>query len=241
MRAFAKVIGVSPAMLSLVHNGKRNLTPVHALKVAKHLGLNSKESQYFSLLVQLETAKTPEAQSAILDRLNELNPARQISDFSLDAFAVIAEWYHFPMLQLIKVKTPTFSAKSAANRLGITQAEAEAAIGRLTRLGLIQKIDGRYARVGNDLRAQSEHRNDALRMFHKQMLQKAIESLEQQSPNEKYVGSETIAIDARQLPQIKRMIDTFFDEMNSMFERGGEPTEVYHFGIQFFKLTGRSQ
>ena len=63
LRAFAKGIGISPAMLSLVQSGKRNFLPDNAAKIARRLGLTGTEAEYFCALVQLEAAKTAEGKA----------------------------------------------------------------------------------------------------------------------------------------------------------------------------------
>lgn len=237
LRSFAKGLGISPAMLSLVHHKKRNLNQSNAMRIAKRLGLTGNEAEYFCYLVQYEAAKSPEAKELALERINNLNPSREITSLSLDAFKVISQWYHFPILQLLRLDNFEFQSKNIAKALGITAVEAESALERLVRLGILEEKDGAYKRLKNDLRVQSEEKNEALRAFHKQMLIKAIESLETQSTKEKYVGSQTIAIDLQQLPQARKHIDGFFEQMNAIFRKSAEPTEVYHLGVQLFRIT----
>lgn len=241
LRAFANGLGLSPSMLSMVNSGQRNLRIDHASRIARALGLGAREADYFSTLVQLETANGMESRQVLREKLRRLNPRRQVTDLPLDAFKVIADWYHFPILQMLKMKKFEFTPKNIARRLGVTPVEVETALERLVRLGILEERRGKYVRVTSDIWVNSEVPNTALRSFHREMLTKAIRSLEEQSPQEKYVGSETIAIDVQQLPLAKKMIEAFFNEMNLLFEKGKEPSEVYHFGVQLFRITRKYQ
>lgn len=237
LRSFAKGLGISPAMLSLVHHKKRNLNLSNAMRIAKRLGLEGREAEYFCHLVQYEGARSQEAKELALERIQALNPAREITFLSLDCFRVISEWYHFPILQLLRVPNFDFEPKQIAKRLGISAIEAEAALARLERVGILMRSDGTYKRLKNDLRVESDKKNEALRSFHKQMLLRAIDSLETQSNEEKFTGSQTIAIDPKILPQARKKIEAFFSEMNALLAKNKNPSEVYHLGLQLFRVS----
>ena len=243
LRSMARQFGVSPALLSQIINGKRNLTASKAIRVSRQLGLVGKKREAFNLLVQYENAKDSETKALILEQLNATGSHRNLHSLSMDAFNVIADWYHYPIVQILRLKSFRATPRSISRRLGISSHEAEVALGRLVRLKIIERTErGVYRRLPiSDLRAESEQKNDAIRKFHRQMLGKAIESLETQLPQEKYIGSETISIDLSQLPEAKRRIDEFLDEMVAFFDRGKNLTETYHLGTQLFRLTRKDK
>lgn len=243
MRSMAKQFGVSPALLSQITNGKRALTASKAARFAKKLGLSSRECEYFLALVQYENADEPDSKNHFLEKVNGLSRGRSLTNLSLDAFKAIADWYHLPILQMLRLEERFSNPREIAARLGISPLEAEVAIERLKRLGLIeQRAEGGYHRVLNaDIRVESESKSSALCAFHRQMLYKAAGSLDSQTPEERYFASETVSIDESQIPEAKRRLAEFLDDMNAFFDRGKRLGETYHLSLQLFRLTKKKE
>lgn len=238
LRAMARALEVQPSHLSAIHNGLKNLSPQTALKIAAKLGLSEQESEYFRLLVDYEAAKSPELKAAYQRKLQALNGKTEVRDLSLDAFKLIADWYHIPILEMTGLAKFKFTPAAVARRLGITPLEAQVAVERLLRLELIEPKDGGgYRKVHKNSLFKSEQVNLALRRFHQQMIERAGRSLETQKPDERYVGSQTFAIDPQSLPEAKKIIDEFRQKLVSHFDSGKSRTEVYHLGVQLFNLT----
>jgi uncharacterized protein (TIGR02147 family) len=240
MRAFAQFLGITQAAVSQVLSGKKNLSSETALQVASKLRLGAAETEYFCLLVQLSAAKRPLAKESILNKLNSLNPQRPVRELSVDYFRSISDWYHLVIRNMTEIEGVDFSPKAIAARLGITPLEAEAAIERLCRLELIEKDperEGRYRKTADYVLTQSAVPNEALRAFHRQMMEKAVESLTTQTPREKVVGSETFAIDTGCLEEARRITEEYFQKMLALSRNPSKKTQVFHLGVQFFNVT----
>jgi uncharacterized protein (TIGR02147 family) len=236
LRAMAAQLGIAQSTFCDLLKGKKNISSEMAAKLSKRLGLNEGESEYFFLLVQAESARDPAFRESILNRLRTLNPGLKNYDLSVDAFKVISTWYHTALYEYFELEAD-FKVDEAVRRLGITRVEAEAALERLERLELIERKGSRYRRVQGPFLAASAVPNEALRSFHRQMLQKAIECLETQSPHEKAIGTETFAFDASQLNEAKKIQEDCFKRMTALAAKSKKKTDVYHLGIHFFRIT----
>lgn len=243
LRAMARQLSLAPSSLSEVLKGKINLSPETAWTTATRLGLDEKGREYFCLMVQLESAKSVELRAEIEGKLRQLNPQVSRYDVEVDIFKMISDWYHVPILMMTDLAEgfePGSYAAWAARKLGISQPEAEAAIDRLVRLELLKRDDaGHLRRTKENLVARSGVPNEGLRRFHRQMLHKATESLETQTPQEKFVGSQTFAIDVTELRKFERRLDQVLTEMSQLARKGKKKTHVYHLGIQLFNLTDK--
>lgn len=240
LRAMAKALDLAPGYLSTVLQGGKNLSPEMALRVAKRLGLKAKEAEYFGLLVRWESAKAPEVREGLRDQLERANPRphQQVRDLSVDHFRIISDWYHFGILAALELGEPPAKPRALAQALGVSLAEVEAALLRLERLEMVEKRpDGEYAKTVAPPRVASFSPNEALRNFHRQTLAKAAESLDSQSPQEKVIGSETLAIDADQVEEFRALADEFFDRALALAAKGRKKDRVYHLGVQFFNFT----
>lgn len=238
LRAMARQIGCAPSTLSEIMSGKKRLSPTKALSTALKLGLQSSEAEYFQLLVQADGARDPALRRYVTERMEELRP-RDGRQLTLDNFRLISDWYHLPALELSRQGV---TAAVVAQRLGITSIEAATALERLERLELVTKeAAGRYRRVPGNVQTSSQIPSEALRSYHRQMLTRATESLETQTPQEKVVGSETFAFDPALLEEARRITDQYLNEIGALSKKSKNPSEVYHVGAQFFRITKKEK
>jgi uncharacterized protein (TIGR02147 family) len=238
LRAMAKQIQVAPSLLSDVIKGNKGISVARAYSIALALKFDPAKCDYFATLVQLETAKAPEHRQALLEKLESFRGASPTRSLDLDLFRTVSDWYHFSILELTHVSGFDFEAGNIAAVLGISKPEAENALDRLLRLELLERTPaGRYRKTDGFLLANSSIPNQALRNYHEQMLKKAIEALSQQTPSEKFVGSETFAFDEDQLKKATEHIEECFTKILKMTHIKKPKKQVYHLGIQLFRVT----
>jgi transcriptional regulator with XRE-family HTH domain len=223
LRAFAKASGVSHTVLSLVLNGKRPLSRKAALKLADFLGLD------------------PEVRSAFLtsrDIEGTPSPAVDFQQISLDTFAVISDWYHYAILSLLELETSRFEARWIARALSITENEAQLAIDRLTRLGLVEvSANGRARQSSKPLKVENTVSTSATRLFHRQLLEKALEALESVGADERDYSSMTLAMDPALVPYARKRIQGFRRELSAELEAKGKARAVYQITMQVFPVS----
>lgn len=238
MRAFSDRIGVSSSFLSEVLAGKKSLSVDLAFRIGLRLDLTERESQYLCLLVQLEQEKDPEFREALQKRLKSANPRRRSHDLSVDLFKVVADWYHFAILELTFLPDFRFDAKFIADRLGITKAEADLAMERLERLELIERIERGKARKTHDhVLVRSAIPATALRQFHRQILEKAGAALETQTPKERVSATDFVPLDAKDIPEVDRLSQEFSAAVLRLSDRAKTRSHVYALSVHFFRIS----
>ncbi|MBY0416108.1 MAG: TIGR02147 family protein [Bdellovibrionales bacterium] len=200
LRAFAGHIKISPSMLSDVLKGKKHLSGDMALSISQKLNLKTKEKDYFYNLVLLETAKNFDLKAILEKKINRLRPKKTITQMELEVFRVISDPAHVTLLEMAAIKNIKLTLSLAAAAAGVTEFEAETIFDRLMRLNLVIKNDlGHYEKTCEEIIVTSHDSNTALRSFHTKMLEKATLALENQTNDEKFVGSETIAFSSEKL------------------------------------------
>lgn len=238
LRAFADKVGISVSFLSEVLSEKKSLSMELAFKIAVKLNLTETESQYLCLLVQLENEKDPDFRGELVKRLSSLNPKRKSHDLSADLFKVIADWYHFAILELTHLTNSSLRPDYVSKKLGISKMEAEVAIDRLKRLELLEKDSkGHYRKTHDYVLAQSQIPNGALKQFHRQILEKAILSLESQTPKERMSATDILPLNSKYLPEVDRLSQEFSAAVLKLSEKPGVKDSVYALGVHAFKLT----
>jgi uncharacterized protein (TIGR02147 family) len=242
IRAFARQADLAPGFISEVLRGKKNLSYNASMKVTESLGLSSKESEYFQTLVQLESAQSPELKLKLSRKLESLFHKNRSQNLSLETFRAMSDWYHVAIVELTEIQGLILNAENVSRLLGISRIEAVAAIDRLERAGLIvQNSAGRFIKGGGNPILASKERNEALQNFHRQMLARASVAVQNQTNSEKFIGSETVAINPKDLPKFAQIFEDCFSKILELAEKSKSKSHVYHLGIQFFDLTRGSK
>jgi uncharacterized protein (TIGR02147 family) len=138
-------------------------------------------------------------------------------------------------LELHKAK---FEAKWLSKNLGISLTQAKLAMDRLQRLGLVEmQKNGKVRQSGKPLQINNAQSTAATRTFQKQLLNKAMESLEKDSFDVRDMTSTTFVMDVSQVTYAKQRIKEFRRQLANELEGFGNPTAVYNLTVQLYPLT----
>lgn len=234
--AFAKKIGVSQSYFSLVLGSKRPLTEKAAFIISDKLSLSKNESDYLQLLIKKEKTKDAVVQKYIHLEINKFKKANQFDDLNLEKFKVISDWHYSALLELLTIKNISHAPKYLAKRLSMETSDIAESLDRLVKLELIKKVKAKYVRndKGN-LGTPTEFASIGLKNFHKQILQKASKAVDEQAVTNRVFSGITMAIDPDKLPEAKKMIENFKQELSALLETESK-SKVYQLSLQLFQL-----
>jgi uncharacterized protein (TIGR02147 family) len=234
LRSFALALEISPAFLSKVLSGKKNLSIGSAFEIGQKLQFSESEQKTFCQWV----AKQALGESAEALMAGSQDSVRQskVSQLELEAFQVISDWYHFALRELVQTKGFKSEPEWIAQRLGISTEEAATAFERLQRLGLIEKKRGLWRKSEALLVTPSGVPSRALRHHHMQMIQKAKESLETQTVLERDITGITIPTHPENIEIVREEIKKFRRRMSELLD-SKNPSEVYQLNVQLFRLS----
>jgi len=238
-RAFAKALGLSPGEFSEILRSKRKLSLKSAFKIARALGLTSRETKHFIGLVDQESERRANNEKKnILDHSNA--PFRE-TKLTIDQFDVVSEWYHFAILNLADTQNFQWSFTWIAKKLNIKVFLVKNAIDKMINIGLIKRIDNKDGtmnyKISNDyVMPMDGIPSKAVRNYHKQMLGKAIDSLEFQSIEERDITGIGLAINREDLKKIKQDISDFQDMLVEKYSMG-KKERAYQLEVALFALS----
>jgi len=225
IRSYARYLNLEPSTVSQLLSGKRR----PSIKFVKKLFLT------------LEI--TPVEQIKVLNSLSKKNELLNISEsqkyqmIALDSFKILADWYHYAILELTSVENFKFDPLWVANQLNISVIEARQAIDRLQRLKLVEIKNGNLVKTNEFVTNFEEGiTSSALKQLQLQVLQKALDAIENVSPQEKDITSMTMAIDESKLPEAKILIKKFRRELCRFLEKGKQ-TRVFNLAIQLYPIS----
>lgn len=233
LRGFAGFLGVNPAELSQVFKGKRHLSLRSAQKITKALGYNNDETRYFLWLLQKEKGKQLGLDLEFIEK-------RDKKTVSAEQFSRISKWYHFAILSLVETAGFQWDSRHVSKKLGIGLSEAGLAMRDLQEVGLIQveaQPKGKKLKGTNKtVRVASNIPSEAIRHYHRQMIQKSLEALDTVPLEAREYQSLGIALSPEKLPELKAEIDEFTDRLIGKYHKEGS-NQVYQIQISVFPLT----
>lgn len=240
-RTFSRSAGLtSPNFLKLVMDGKRNLGTDGIGCFAKALHLNKEQSAYFENLVHFNQSHTDEERNEWYRRLSASKKYREMKEIEKDYFVYFSHWYYVAVRELVLLPDFKEDPDWIARRLfpPITTREAAAALELLQKLGLLKRDKkGRLAQSDRTITTAREVQSLAVANFHRQMIQRAMESIERVDRNKRDVSALTVALSKEKFQEAKRRIQEFRRELNVLLSEEGPVDSVYQINFQIFNLT----
>lgn len=218
LRAFAKSLGIEASPLSAILRGKRPLTPKTQQRLALAMGMNLGDIQQFA----------------------RVTPAPSFQQLTVDNYAIISDWYHFAILELIAVKGFKANLAYVARTLGISQTEASIAVERLRRVGLLEIKNGKWVDKtpsGYVTNINGELTSQAAKKLQRQILEMSLKALEELPTAVRNHTSMTMAINPEDLSVAKEKITKFRRELCAFLNRNKAPTKVYQLAVSLFPLS----
>lgn len=222
LRAFAKSLQVEPSALSQMLSGRRPITEKMKLRLGMALGFSAAEL----------------GQITVSSSLGRVPGYQKIDEDQLD---VIADWYHYAVLELTYLADFKSDAGWVAKRLGLIPTEARIAIDRLFRLGFLSKTkkgtwvdsskDGKLTHIspGATSAAARKHQIQLL-----DLSKKSVQEVDVQKRNH---TSMTVAVNLVDLPAAVNRIAEFRRQFAEEFQSTRKAEEVYQLQISLFPLT----
>jgi transcriptional regulator with XRE-family HTH domain len=223
LRAFAHQLGVDASTLSQWLRGRRPLTAKTITSIGSQLGLSSEEIGRY---VEHEARHTG------------LTPSDSV--LAADTAALIAEWHHFAILELVALDAFRPDSRWVANVLGISVDDVNIALQRLLHLGLLDMRSPRLwvDRSGDavlDLRALDAATLNRMRVT---LLERALAAVARQPSALQDHSAVTVAINAAMVPRAVELIAKFRQQLLELL-RQGPADDIYQLDIGLFPLTSQ--
>jgi uncharacterized protein (TIGR02147 family) len=238
-RAMARDLGLSAAFFCQVLNASRGLTETRAFDIADKLEWDPDKTRKFVTLLRFEKAKDPTTRNKILSELRQWDRSvTPLHGLESTAYQAMSSWIHFAILELTTIEGFVPKADWIAKKLGQTIVETEAAIRRLRTLGLLV-TDGKTWRKSHESYSTPDDNPSfapAIRKFHDGVLQLSRRKIFETQAEREY-GSIVVSTDPALMPEIKKRIRRFQDEMMTFLEDAPRKG-VYQMSVQFFRVDG---
>ncbi len=230
----------SPNYLKLILDGKRALTIELGLKLSKQMGLPKSESDFFISLI--------EAEGSANDHENELNQRKvlrgrrhlETETFTEDKHELVASWFHLLVRELTFLPDFEFSPAYIVRKLSgrITVEEAARSLELLVSHGLIENVTMKTADSGAVWRSTDKvldtgnetFQRSAMLEHHAATLKVWSQSLGRLNSAEQELGLLHVPISTEKIPELRRRIQQFQDELIGWLMTEENPDRVVQVG-----------
>lgn len=238
LRAFARTVGLAPSRVSMLFSHRQGLSKRKALVIGNKLGFEALFLEYFTLLVEARHARSRTqrqfALAQLSDKKTKLKRYKMISD---DLFLPISDWWYIAILQLGALSDFNGELSYIAKKLSLDMRIVKSSVARLERLGLVAIENNRVRIITPNLSTTENVPSAAIRSFHRQILEKAMNAIENQSVFERNISSFVMPMDANKIADLAKLIASFKDQVYQETQSHEVKSDVYCLGIQLFKLT----
>ena len=241
-RSFSKLAGLrSPNFLKLVIEGERNLGADSVPRFCVALALEAPEAEFFADLVAFNQATSLAEKNRAFERISASRRFRAARRIDGDLFAYLSHWYN-PAIRELAGRTdfsedPRWIASQVRPRISPT--EAAEAMRLLLSLGLLVRDanSGRILRGEPTLTTEHEVRSLGAAAFHRQMIERAGESLETVPAALRDLAALTVCISPETAARVKERIHQFREALTELCDSDTAGAVVYQLNIQWFPLS----
>ena len=245
MSSFTRRAGLgesSRGYLKLIIEGKRNLTTHTLRRFSEALGLAAKDALYFENLVYFNQAKTGKDRDFYFQRMAISASGQESKQFELlrSQYQYHSNWYYVAVREIAGLASFKEEPSWISNQLRgkISSKQAQEALTHLERLGLLRRHSGKLIQSEPLVKYTGGQFNNIIQKFHGEMIDRAKESLVEDSYEERNASCVTLSCDHARLAELKKRIDQFRDQVTTEFGVGSKsPDAVIQVNVQLFQLT----
>jgi uncharacterized protein (TIGR02147 family) len=230
----------SRSFLRLVCVGEKDLSTASALRVAKAMGLEGAQAEFFLVLVDLNNAEDPREKALHLERLKRIAPPSKRTILSVQQYELFETWWMIPLWEIVCAIDFGEDWAHLARQLDppIQAGQAEHGVRLLLDLGLLErKEDGRYVRRETSLHTQEEVKSRAVRSYQDTLMERAREALSRMPASARHISTLTFGVDEEGHRLILERIRALRSEIVDIAQAHADVDRVIQLNIQLFPLT----
>jgi uncharacterized protein (TIGR02147 family) len=226
LRAFARFLGMDHSTLSQLLRGKRRFTERSVRRCGMRLGLDEESVVEF---MRAESGDH-EGDGAALGEIRRL---------ASDTASLIAEWEHYAILELVRLRYFRPDSRWIARVLGLGIDEVNIALQRLLRLGLLSmdSPDRWTDRYGDTTASVQGFTRAALQRLVEQSRERLVETVGKSAARRCAYSTTTVAIPVGRVAEVAERIERFRRDLLAFVQKDASPDDVYQLEISFFPLT----
>lgn len=237
-RAYAAEVGCSPALVSAILGGTRDLDPSSVSRWSRALSHDEDEARYFASLVDLDSPSRVrrDAAMAYVRAVRRFHSAEKVDDARL---AVYLHWYVAAILELSGCLSFRRDPEWIASRLSppITAAQAREALDVLVATGLLPEVGSAPTPPGilaTATEIPSHEQSAAMREYFLGTLDRAADAMSRIQAPERHFTSILVSVPQAAVGHLKRRIADLERELIAYCDDLQDRERVYQLAFLLF-------
>jgi len=231
-------IGIDAGYLVKILQGKLHIPEKYIDAFCTLCKFSEKEDAYFRTLLSFNKAKSESQIKLHFEKLLSFKaPGKQrIEKFQYEYYR---EWYYTAIRSLVGITSFSGDYEALARMLTpeVSPRDVKKSIALLEKLGLIiKKSCGTYSLSNTFITTGESWRTIVIKDFQRETIRLAAESLERHKKEDRDISTVTVAVNKKELPELKAKIAEFRDAIFKLAENSGEADSVYQLNVQLFPL-----
>jgi uncharacterized protein (TIGR02147 family) len=236
----------SPNYLKLIIDGQRNLSAEMARKFARALGLGKEDTDEFLALVDFTQAQEPIERNRFLKALSDTRVRQQLrsGEIDSDTWEKVPSWVTWVLVALTEQKDVQFDIGELFETMRgkARPDDIKRCLARLFDSGeIVRDLATGEVRKGRELMSGSENVPVALvRKLQSELIYLGLESLFQDSPQDREFGTQTLALTEAEFEQLKfelRQLRKRWYKDVSVKRTMEKGDRIFQLNIQLFPVT----
>ncbi len=241
-RGFAEAAGLkSHVHLHLIITGKKNASSDTLKKIAQALKLGTRETEFLLLLAQFAHAPNSVRADEVYQQILSAQGFLKAHRAEALEYRYYSNWRLIATLEALSTPWAQWPIQKQAESLQTTVAQLEKDFEVLSQLKLIEKKKSHWIRTEFLLKTDSLAQNILVKNFHRQMIQKAMASLDGSTSSERSVVSVTMPLSEKTFAELNQRIFEILHEFANRYSDTRNPKAVYQLNFQAFPLVKTSR
>lgn len=245
-RYFSNKAGFSSHnVLKQVISGDRNIAINSIGKFCRALNLNSRECDFFRLMVLFNQKKNKDEKNDLFKEMVRYKNGSMLKRLNELQYDMYSEWYHAVVRELISFRDVRENYAVLAKELSpsLTPGQIKKSLKLLEELGLIKKNKfGKWIQNDPIIKTDPEIESLLIRNHNKTMIKLSEDAIENVPREFREISSMTLGISRKSFREIKNKIQEFKDEiLSDILSDNSESEEVYQLNFQFFPMLKKKE
>lgn len=240
----------SPNYLKLIIDGQRNLSPEMARRFARAMNLSREESDEFVALVDFTQATDPLERNRYLKLLSEMRVRQQLrsGEINVETWEKVPSWVTWVLYALTDQKNVSFDVDElfAIMRGKARIEDIRRSLDKLIASGeLARNLETGDVVKGRELMSGVEDVPvELVRKLQAELMYLGLESLFQDGPQDREIGTQTLALTEKEFEQLKFELRQFRKRWTkdvSVARVSEKGDRVFQLNIQLFPVTRKGR
>ena len=238
-RKLGELLGIDGSNFHKIVFGQTHLPARCQSRLIKYLGLSSRESEFFLLLLAFARERGAKARMEIIERAKLLQDVerRQLEQREILFYR---DWWTSVIRSLIEVNDGCANPAQLARSVSppILPQQAQTALELLAELGLVKKAGSDRWRLAHPhLTASGEEKARAVHAYQRQILELAANSLQTYPSQQRDVSTLTVPVDEASFAAIGDILRECRRQIQKQADATTKPTRVMQLALAFFPVT----